>query len=258
MTNADDIRKRTMESHLFEDNTNQQSSNMNAAVIQNRRRGLQSQIQFGDDSQSAPRGFSQKPLPPLPDPSSSPQNLQNNRILPDNYSPPPQYSQINNENKIANSFRPTQYQPSSQSRPQPIQGPNFPTPHQARFIQTPIKAAALPKYDGLIQNTELPNLSPFPDFSINLDQSFSPNFQFHIKPMTSSGARSTKKLNPFVGNEMAKMREEFEKDSFDFQGRLAKIKPITLIQPVYQMPAQDYIPPISSRSSLSTPNTVEY
>ena len=257
MTNADDIRKRTMQSHLFDDNSNQQSANMNAAVIQNRRRGLQSQITFGDDSQAPSHGFAQRPLPPLADPSSSPQNLQNNRIVPDNYIPP-QFPQNNNENMVSNSFRPTPYKPSSQSRPQPIQGPNFPTPHQARFIQTPIKAAALPKYDGLIQNTELPNLSPFPDFSINLDQAFSPNFQFNIKPMTSSGTRSTKKLNPFVGNEMAKMREEFEKDSFDFQGRLAKIKPITLIQPVYQMPEQDYIPPISSRSSLNTPNAAVY
>lgn len=251
MASADDIRKRSMESHLFTGDSSlmklQELHDAQAAITyQNRKKDMQSQIQFGDDSQPVNQNHSHlfKPLPPLQSATSNsqiPQNGFQSQSIPN--------SLDDNRQKILeqkSSYTPSNLQPAINFQA------NFPAPHQARFISTPIKAAPLPKFNGLVQNTELPGLSPFPIFSID-DTPINADFHFHVKTLTSSGTRANKKLSSNASSEMAKMREEFKKDSTDFQGRISKIKPIQLIEPSFQMPPQDYIPPISSRSVLSTP-----
>lgn len=136
---------------------------------------------------------------------------------------------------------------------QPITTPRHPT-----FIYTQVKETQLPTFQvsDLVQNSQIPQLSPFPNFDFDLAP-IDNNFAFAVKPLTSSGQRYPKKLNlnNSAGTEMKKMRDELEKDAQQFDTRIKRIEKVEIVQPMRPVtPAADDPPTLDF--SFATPRSM--
>lgn len=143
---------------------------------------------------------------------------------------------------------------SQQSPPRTV----ITTHRRPTFINAQVKETALPNFNvaDLVQNSQVPQLSPFP----NIDFDLAPidnNFAFVVKPLTSSGQRYPKKLNltNAAGNEMKKMRDELEKDAQQFDSRIKRIEKVEIVQPMRPVTAVADDPPTLD-FSFATPRSM--
>lgn len=235
-------RRRAMDSHLFTDDSQQKSKYQppQAQLPQNFQQRTQQQYSPPQNQQNPSRLRTNaplqplQPLQPLPPVQQVPPVQQNDQFMinrvphknpfEDLQAPltpkfTQQLSQINDVN-----FRPSQRTPSQQT---PVNLPPrtpLTAPHRAQFINTPVRKASIPNYDGIVQNTSIPQLSPFPDFQFDTGH-IENNFHFDIKPLTSSGSREAKKLSFVAGTDMKKMRDELKIDAMQFENRMKQMDP---------------------------------
>lgn len=145
----------------------------------------------------------------------------------------------------------------NQQQPQTTRAP-LSTPRHPTFIYTQVKETQIPTFQvsDLVQNSQVPQLSPFPNFDFDLAP-IDNNFAFVVKPLTSSGQRYPKKLNlnNSAGSEMKKMRDELEKDAQQFDSRIKRIEKVEIVQPMRPVtPAADDPPTLDF--SFATPRSM--
>ncbi|EAY21574.1 hypothetical protein TVAG_013390 [Trichomonas vaginalis G3] len=181
---------------------------------ENKKKVMESHI-FGGAPQSPPQQrrtpsrANQAPLPPLAD-----------EIQIQRQQPPPQPQ--NDFNFQRSPQRP-------QQQPQPAYKPddrlNLVTPHSSRFATaTQINRPPVQNFDGLVKESSVPPLSPFPEFTFEPPQ-IQTNFEFHVKPLTAQSSRSTaKKLTINSNSEIRKIRDEIQADSAEFASKLQQIQ----------------------------------
>ena len=99
------------------------------------------------------------------------------------------------------------------------------TPHGSRFAaNATVMRPQTPTFDGIITESSVPPLTPFPDFTFETPQ-IQTSFEFHVKPLTAQSNRGgAKKLNISSNNEMRKMREEIQADAAQFSAKIRGIE----------------------------------
>ena len=98
------------------------------------------------------------------------------------------------------------------------------TPHGSRFAaNATVMRPQTPTFEGLIKESNVPPLSPFPDFSFEAPQ-IQTNFEFRVRPLTTQSNRNVKKLHVTSNNEIRKMRDEIQADSAQFSARIHGLK----------------------------------
>lgn len=221
--------------------------------------------QFRQAQDQSPQEFSQLPPPPSPQQQQQQIRSQLSKI---DYSTMPNLNenlaQIDNSlpsispRKFVIDDRATQ---SIDNQPQPQPQPTratISTPRHPTFIYTQVKETQLPSFQvaDLVQNGQVPQLSPFPNFDFDLAP-IDNNFTFVVKPLTSSGQRYPKKLNlnNTAGSEMKKMRDELERDSQQFDTRIKRIEKVEIVQPMRPVTAVADDPPTLD-FSFATPRNM--
>lgn len=178
--------------------------------VQNKRKVMESRI-FGDSANEQPslpqrqpqnRSFyKQSPLPPLPTEN------QNTRYA-ENIAPIPDAGLVQQPRK------------QMQQSPFPETQYKFVKPQGSRFVaNATVQRPQTPTFDGIVTETSVPPLTPFPDFTFEAPQ-IQTSFEFHVRPLTTQSNRGVKKLNISSNDEMRKMREEIQADSAQFSSRI--------------------------------------
>lgn len=78
------------------------------------------------------------------------------------------------------------------------------------------------QYSNLVKNSEIPQLSPFPEFSMDLGK-ITESFDLGVKPRTPVNTNPPRKLNFTTGNQMKQMRMELERDFSGFSERMKRL-----------------------------------
>lgn len=179
----------------------------------NKQKVMQSHI-FGDPPQSPPQikrtpsRVNQAPLPPLAD------EVQNQRM-----------QQLPPQNDFVIQRSPQRAPPPPPQNYRQDERFNLVTPHSSRFVSdAQVTRPPVQTFDGLIKESSVPPLSPFPEFTFETPE-IQTNFEFHVKPLTAQSSRSSaKKLNIGSNSEIRKIRDQIQADSVEFAAKLQQIQ----------------------------------
>ena len=144
-------------------------------------------------------------------------------------------------------------------------------PPQPTFMSPPPKQFQNNQYNSNIAAPEVPALSPFPDFSIDLSK-LNESFDFGMKPKPAPESKPMKKLNFTTSNQMKIMRDDLNRDFSEFQKRMKRLgtsegikmetikfaehKPIVHRPPPVSLDDTIPIPQKSQRGNRSMNNTI--
>ena len=197
-------KQKVMESHIF-GSTNERNSPQKAT-------------QINKPEQKIKRTTSRvAALPPLSDaipPLASQNHTNQNNTIPD----------FHFEVQDIQPYQRIQPQHHPASRPIDENRYELCTPHGSRFASnTTVARPQTPSFDGLIKESNVPPLSPFPDFNFEAPQ-IQTNFEFRVRPLTTQTNRNMKKLHISTNSEMRRMRDEIQEDSQQFSARISTMK----------------------------------
>ncbi|OHT02288.1 hypothetical protein TRFO_30608 [Tritrichomonas foetus] len=123
--------------------------------------------------------------------------------------PQRQYNPPQTVNKNINNTNSPSYE-NSQRSPQPT------------FMSPPPKSVQLPQFSTNISAPEVPALSPFPDFSLDIGK-INESFDLGVKPRPPVENKPLRKLNFTTGNQMKIMRDDLNRDFSEFAKRMKRL-----------------------------------
>ena len=125
----------------------------------------------------------------------------------------PQYRSQNSDSNLVEMKKPTQYIENTK-------GYNS-NGSRIKFLSTPVKTPTIQHFGDLIKESQIPNLSPFPEFRFE-NFPINENYNFNIKPITSQNNRNFKKLTNYSNSDIKKVQDEIKNDSESFNLRIRK------------------------------------
>jgi hypothetical protein len=135
--------------------------------------------------------------------------------------------------------------------PAPAPAPASTAPPQAPSVSL----APSPQYSNLVKRSEVPSLSPFPEFSVDVAK-INATFDLSLRPRQPPAERPLRRLTFTATDEMKQLRARLERDFADFSMRMKKLEsnePLNLETLKFPVEQQQAHAPPARRTKSNAP-----